>query len=366
MRHQSLREFGITVLVLSVAFVFFYFRLFFEIKGFLQFGNFTQGLNLADAGQFFPFYDPFWDFGSVISFPLGVIEYSAIWWILEFLTSIIFGVEVGTKIFIFFASLIFGLSFFLFTSIFTRRFTARLLGTLFFLFNPFTIQLYGNGDFTQFIFQSFIFIGLLFLNLAMKKNKFFHPYFLISALAMILAFVFIGIVIAALIFYTVIVAYTLLFSLKGVKLKARFLILVKSISSLIISGLFLGSIVLLPLLFGPVSYLPGSTSSLPLSSFIGGALNIFKVITMEAYPPFLSWIAVKSTFGSVFYNIWSITEILLIVVILFAYIITRSKKLIFFSSIAVGLSLFASETAGPLGPLTIYLYEHLPGYQALN
>jgi len=366
MHQQSLREFGITILVLSVAFFLFYFKLFFGIKGFLEFGNFSQVLNFAELQEFFPFYNPFTNFGSVSPFPLGNIENSAIGWTLIMLPSIIFGLGVGFKIYIFLTSLIFGLSFYFFTSIFTRRFTSRLLGTLFFLFNPFTIQIYAVGDFSELIFQSFIFIGLLFLNLAMTKNKFFHPYFLISALTMVLAFVFQQAVITALIFYTVIVVYTLLFSLKGVKLKARFLILVKSISSLVISGLFLGSIVFIPLLYGPVSYLPGSSSSLPLSTFIGGALNIFKVITMDAYPTSLSWIAVKSTFGSFFYDIWSVTEIMLIVIILFACIITRSKKLIFFSSIAFFLSLFASETAGPLGPLTIYLYEHLPGYQALN
>jgi len=366
MQQQSLREFGITILILSVAFFLFYFKLFFGINGFLGFGNFSQVLNFAELREFFPFYNPFTNFGSVSAFPLGNIENSAIGWTLVMLPSIIFGLGVGFKIYIFLTSLIFGLSFYCFTSIFTRRFNARLLGTLFFLFNPFTIQIYAEGDFSQLIFQSFIFIGLLFLNLAMTKNKFFHPYFLISALSMVLAFVFLQAVITALIFYTVIVIYTLLFSVKGVKLKARFFILVKSVSSLVISGLFLGSIVLLSLLHGSVSYLPGSSSSLPLSTFIGGALNIFKVITMEAYPPFLSWIAVESKFGSFFYDIWSVTEIMLIVVILFAYIINKSKKLIFFSSVAFFLSLFASETAGPLGPLTIYLYGHLPGYQALN
>jgi len=366
MARQGLREFGIVVLILSVAFAFFYFRLFFKIEGFIEFPNFSQSLNLAEAKAFFPFYDPFSNFGSVSSFSLGEMEYSAIGWMLIVLPSIIFGLAVGTKIYIFLASLIFGLSFFSFTSIFTKKFTARLFGTLFFLFNPFTIQLYTNGDFSQFIFQSFIFLGLLFFNLATTKNKFLHPYFLISALSAVLAFIFIQVVISVLIFYIIIAIYILLFSLKEVKLKTRFLILLKSISSLIISGLFLGSIVILPLFFGPVSYLPGSLSSLPLSTFVGGALNVFKVITLKAYPPALAWVSVRSTFGSFFYSIWSVLEIIMIVVILLAYILIRSKKFIFFSSIAVVLSLFASETAGPIGPLTTYLYEHLPAYQGLN
>lgn len=366
MARQSLMEFGIVVLILLVAFALFYFRLFFEIKGFIAFGNFSQTLNIAMVKEFYPFYNPFSNFGSVSSFPLGNMEYSAIGWTLIVLPSTIFGIAVDTKIYIFLASLIFGLSFFCFTSIFTKKFTARLFGTLFFLYNPFTIQIYASGDFSQFIFQSFIFIGLLFFNLAMTKNKFLHPYFLISALSVVLAFVLLQAVITALIFYIIIAIYTLLFSLQEVKLKAKFLILLKSISSLIISGFFLGYIVFLPLLFGPVSYLPGSSSSLPLSTFTGGALNVFKVITLEAYPPALAWASVRTTFGSFFYSIWYVLEIIMIVVILLAYILTRSKKFIFFSSIAVVLSLFASETAGPFGPLTLYLFEHLPGFQALN
>ena len=366
MKRQSLKEVGTVVLVLTVAFTIFYFRLLFDIRGFLFFGNFSQTLNLAEVKGFFPFYNPFLNFGSFSSIPLGSLEYSAIEWSLIVFPSVIFGLAIGIKIYILLTSIIFGLSFFCFTSIFTQKFTARIIGTLFFLFNPFTIQLYASGDFSEFIFQSFIFIGLLFFNLAILKMKFFHPLYIISILFLVLSIVVLQAFIAALVFYLVIGSYTILFSMKGIDLKEKILFLLKSISSLAMSGLFLGLIAFLPLLFGPVSYLPGSSSSLPLSTFIGGAVNTFKVITMNAYPPSLAWTSVLTTYGSFFYSIWFVLEILLIIVLFFSYVLTRDRKFIFFPLIVVILALFASETAGPLGNLTVYLYLHVPGYQALN
>ena len=366
MMRQSLKELGITVLILAVAFTIFYFRLLFGINGFLSFGNFSQPLNLVEVKEFFPFYNPFSNLGSFSSIPLSPLEYSAIGWGLIVFPSVIFGLAIGTKIYILLTSIIFGLSFFYFASIFTRKFTARIIGTLFFLFNPFTIKLYASGDFSEFIFQSFIFIGLVFFNLAILKRKFFHPFYIISALFLVLSIVVFQAFIAALVFYLVIGSYTILFSLKGTDARGKLVLLLKSISSMAISSLFLGLIVFLPLLFGPVSYLPGSSSSLPLSTFKSGSVNIFKVITMNAYPPSLAWTSVLTAYGSFFYGVWFVLETLLIIALLFSCFLTRDKKFIFFPLIVVVSSLFASETAGPLGNLTVYLYLHAPGYQALN
>ena len=200
---SRLMEFILLLLIISIAFVLFYWRLFFAMNNFLSFGNFTQTLNLGELREFFPFYNPFSNFGSVSSFPLENIEYSAIAWLVILPPSIIFDVSIGVKVFIFISSLFFGLSFYVLTSIFTKKYLARILGTMFFLFNPFTIQLYASGDFYEFIFQSFIFIGLVFLHYAITKGKFFHPYYIISVFFLILSFAVLQSVLTAFILYFV-------------------------------------------------------------------------------------------------------------------------------------------------------------------
>jgi hypothetical protein len=340
-------------------------RLFFEIHGYLAFGNFWQFINISESREFFVFYDPYTNFGTLSSFPLPSIEYYVINAGIIGIPSTALGLEIGAKIYIFITSLIFGLSFYFFTSIFTKKYFAKIFGTLFFLFNPFTIQLYASGDFSEFVFQSFILIGALFLHFAILKRKFFHPYYLISVILLLLSFVVLQAFLAGLILYFFITIYTITFSL-NFNIKGRLNNFLKSISAFIVPFLVLGIIIFLPIILGPVSYLPGSSSSLPLGTFMGSALNIFKVITLEAYPPPLSWISVLNSFGVIFYNFWFWLEVIFIFIILISYAFIKDRRLLFFSVIAIILSLFASETAGPLAPLTVYLYLHFPGYQALN
>jgi hypothetical protein len=363
---KSVEEFVLTIIILFDLFLLFYWKLLFNIHGFLVFGNFSQTLNLAEINQFFPFYNPFSNFGSIVSFPLGTTEYYAIGIFTTFFPSMILGLFLGIKAYIFITSIIFGLSFFYFTSIFTHNYLSRLVSTLFFLFNPFTIQLYASGDFSEFIFQSFVLIGAAFLYKAIIKKDFINPYYLVSAFFMVLSFVMLEAFLANVIMYFIVLIYTTLFVLKREGFRAKILNLLKSIFAFSLPAIFLGLIVILPILFGPISYLPSSVSSLPLGAFIGGALGLFKVITLDAYPPFLSWISVFNSFGPVFYSVWYWLEIMLITLLLLSYLFLRDKRLLFFSLIIIALSLFASETKGPISSLTVYLYEHLPGYQALN
>lgn len=363
---KPIEEFLLTTIIIFDLFLLFYWRLVFNIHGFLSFGNFSQTLNLEELNQFFPFYNPYSNFGSVVSFPLGAMEYYAIDISIWFFPGTILGISLGTKIYIFIASIIFGLSFFYFTSIFTHNYLARLISTLFFLFNPFTLQLYASGDFTEFIFQSLIFIGAVFLFKGMKKNNFYHPYYLVASFFTVLSFIMLQAFLAGLVMYFIVLIYTTLFVLERKGFRERIKNLLKSIFAYSTLTTFVGLIVILPTLFGPTSYLPSSVSSLPISILIGGALSIFKIITLEAYPPFLSWIAVFNTFGPFFYNIWYWIEVILIIVLLLSCLFFRDKRLMFLSMIIIVISLFASETKSPISSLTVYLYEHFPGYQALN
>lgn len=366
LQNRSIKEFGLTVIVLFNLFLLFYWKLLFGIHGFLSFGNFSQILNLTEANQFFPFYNPNSDFGSIVSFPLGFMENYALGMSIISFPSKILGLPLGTKIYIFLASIIFGLCFYYFASIFTYDYLARLVSALFFLFNPFTIQLYASGDFSLLIFQSFILVGAVFLYKAVIKGNFVNPFYILSAFFMVLSFVSFQVFLTGLILYFIILVYTILFSSKweGFRRKGNYML--ESIFAFSLPAIFLGLIVIIPTLFGPTSYLPGSVSSLPLSTFVDGSLSFFKVLTLEAYPPPLSWISVLNSFGSFFYSIWYWLEIILIAVLLLVYFFLRDKRLLFFSVAIAIVSLFASETKGPISSLTIYLYEHFTGYQALN
>ncbi len=366
LQKKPIKELSLTIIVLFDLFLLFYWKLLFGMHGFLSFGNFSQALNLTEVNQSFPFYNPYSNFGSIVSFPLGSMEYYAIGMSTIFFPGIMFGLPLGTKIYIFLASIIFGLSFFYFTSIFTHDYLSRLASTLFFLFNPFTVQLYASGDFSEFLFQSLILVGAVFLYKAVIKGNFLNPYYIASAIFMVLSFVLLQAFLACLMLYFIVLIYEILFSSKWEGFERKGIYILKSLLAFSLPAIFLGLIVIIPTVFGPTSYLPGSASSLPLSGFVDGSLSVFKVLTLEAYPPYLSWISVFNSFGSVFYSVWYWLEIILIAVLLLVYFFLGDKRLLFFSVIIAIISLFASETKGPLSSLTIYLYEHLPGYQALN
>lgn len=362
----EIRKLMYTLIILLFLFLIFYLRLFL-LSGFLSFGNFSETLNMAEATQFYPFFNPFSNFGSVISSPLSTITYWFISFLFMALPSHALGLYVGTKIYIYVTSVIYGLSFYLFTSIFTKNYLSRLISTLFFLFNPFTIQLYSQGDFSPLIFQASMLIGMTFLYNATTKGKPFHPYYIISALFIVLSFSAFEFALTGMIFSIIIIAYASLFNgfYKGVK-HLTSLFLKNFLNFFLPMGLLTFSLFVIPLLYSPASFLPGSTSALPLSTFTNNSLNIFKVITLNAYPPSFTWMSVMGFYGPRFYLVWYYFEALMIIMILVSYIFCKDTRLVFFNIIIIILALFASETAGPLGKLTIYLYLHFPGYQAIN
>lgn len=347
-------------------FIIFYWRLFTSIHGFLSFDNFTQRLNYGEITQLPVFYQPYSNFGSINSSPLGTLEYYFFDVILLLFPAHFFDLYIGTKIFIILSSTIFGISFYWFTSIFTRNIFSKIIGTAFFLFNPFMIQIYVSGDFQPILFQSFIFIGSTLLYIALRSKRYFHPFFLLSSFFLILSFEFLALVILGTLFFIIIFIYFALFENFEQRSTNKWTYVLGSF--IIFSCCFIATslIVALPLLGGPVSYLPGSVSSLPLSTFLGGAQNLFNVLTLKAYPPYLSWIIVKNQYGATAYYIWNGLEIILMLVFILSYAFYRDKRLLFFTVLSLAVIAIAAETSGPFGTLSVYLYETFPGYQAIN
>ena len=359
-------QFVLTTIILICLFILFYWRLLFEFDNLISFGNFSEVLSIPIAKESIIFYNPYSNFGIYNSFPLGNLEYISLTWLMIIFPSVLFGLLVGTKLFIIITSIIYGLSFYLFTSIFTNKYFGRLFGTIFFLFNPFTIQLYAQGDFSQFVFYSLVLVGAVFLNKGIRTNKFFHPFYLISAFLIVLSFVMQQLFVAAILFYLVILFYSIFFTFRSFTIRKKLLILSKSFISIILSIAFIGMMFILPVLYSPSSFLPGSVNSLTLGAYVGSGLKLFQVLMLKAYYPYLAWIVMHQYYGTVSYHLWIYLEIIINFFILLGYLITFKKEVLFFSVITLIISPFAAETHGVFLNIDIFLFDNLPGFQALN
>ena len=354
------------ILFISLIYTVFYWRLIVNIHEFLQLPNYTQYLNYGEISQLPIFYNQFSNFGSINSFPLGTLEYYVIDMIFLILPAHFVGLYGATKIFIIVSSIIFGISFFHFTRIFTHNNFSRAIGTIFFILNPFMIQIYTNGDFYPIIFQSCVFIGAAFLDSALSSRNHFHPYYLLSAFLLILSYDFLDLFVVGTILYLIVIIYNVIFKNEGTNRRSKLASATGSFVTFSCSLIAIAMLYLFPILFGQSSYLPGSLSSLPLATFLEGSLNIFNVLTMKAYPPFIGWTNVYSAFGPTIYDVWSILEILLIFFLLSGYIFFKDRRLLFLSAIVWPVIFIAAGNDGPFADLAIFLYEYFPGYQAIN
>jgi hypothetical protein len=151
--------------------------------------------------------------------------------------------------------------------------------------------------------------------------------------------------------------------------KKRIFLFIKSILVIFVSIIFIGSVYYLPMLLGPTSFLPGSLSAFPEDILYWGALPIWNILTLKAYPDYLMWNAVKTFYGINVYEIWEILLIILIILILFGFIIFNDKRLLYLSMFVFFISMFASEMDNPIPGfryIILLLYENMIGYQATN
>ena len=323
-----------------------------------------MSISIAKEGSIF--YNPYYNFGFYDPYPLGNLVNLVLNLTMLAYPGILFGLSIGIKIFIITTSIIYGLSFYIFTSTFTNKYSARLFGTIFFLFNPFSLQLYAQGDFSPFVFYSLVLIGATFLNKGIKTNKLFHPYYLISAFLIVLSFVMQQSFVPALLFYLVILFYSVLFNLRNLTIRKKMLKFLKSFVSIYLSIIFIGMMFILPLLYAPSSFLPGSLNSLTLGAYINSGLKLSQVLILKAYYPYLAWFIIHQFYGNSLYYIWIFLEIVTIFLIIFGYLITLKREVLFFSSIALVISPFAAETHGIFLNIDIYLFNNIPGFQATN
>lgn len=357
----------LTLFVLLVFIVLFYLRYIIFFNGFVMLSNFTRPYNVSQLNYFPIFYDKYQYFGSIISSPFSQIDYLAIEQSLFIFPSRLFGLVVGEKIFAICTTFIYAGSFFIFSRIFSSNFRARMISTLFFLFNPFTIQLYIYGDFQQFVFISFSLISLFFLYKGINPTTLkLSPYFLLSCILVPFSFSFLPMTLISFPLGVFITFYLVFFNKDKGQLRLRVRRFFIYSSMWIISVIVISLPFILPYLYSPTSYLPNSVSSLPLEIFQSSGLSFFKVITLEAYPPDISWIIVKQFYGLFLYNTWDLFIVTFIVLITSSAIFVRDKRLALFSMILVLFSIIGAQTKGPLGTLTVYFYEHLIGYQAIN
>jgi hypothetical protein len=237
------------------------------------------------------------------------------------------------------------------------------VSTLFFVYNPFSLELFANGDFYYFIFESFFLIALVCLTFYFKSRAKKHEIFVLSLFFLTLSASFNDV------FYIGIFEYFLFgvillyffrwtnfidFLRSSIKFSLMMILLIP-ISLPILLGIF----------YGPIPLNPSSPLALPVSTYINNGIGVFNTIIMKSYPPNVSWSSL-SAYSSILSAMWSV---LLVILILFAFLIGffyKNMKAILFALLSIGSALFASGSKGPFASILIWAYSHIYGFQLLN
>jgi len=413
-------KYFITILIIITALaIYFYFKYLFSFIGYPGWGNYILPLNPNDVHPniFFNYYQ----YNSIVN----VAPETAFLDYILMLVPIIFisnftSIFFAEKLYVLFSVIFLGLSTYYLSGQLTKKFPIRVIGVLFFLFNPFMIAILSYGDSLILVAESFILISLalliktiighkkllslswilsiIFLSFSMISYEAFY----LGTLLYIIIFIFYYIdniieektwkPIIFLIIYSLGLGLILSTIFKSIFLnfyETLFLIILIYVISFVFyyfnnitnkkiwkSIIFLviylfGSIILLFLLVLPDLYpifFLGGISHIwvpPLENFIGNSVGPLDNLLLRGYPPNLAWIAV-STLGSLVYNVWIYVEAVFLILLLASPIYMRKLKYLTFSILIIIFSFLGAGPSSILFPITASLYLYIPGFASLN
>lgn len=353
----------IPIVFFGIVAMFVFYRMFFEINGYFDFGNMLSIYNSKSyVESIFSLFNPFQNNGYVLIIPPPNIEFVVLSHFFYYV-SIISSASFSVKLLVFVSTLMLSLAFYFLVSELTSHSIARYISAIFFVYEPFSLELFAQGDFFYFIFQSLFIFSIVFLVRFYRDGANKHYMFIVSLILLFLSCGFLDI------FYVGLVEFIIfgLFSLyifaetygwkvgrQTLKFFAMYLLIIPISLPLIYS-----------FLFPPISLAPTSPLALSLSSYVNNSVGILKTLSLESYPPNVAWVSVSGVFGML-YLPWEFTEFTVIVFALLVGIIYLNKKTVIFSMLTLLSTIIAAGAKGPLGTVLIWAYQKLPGFQLLN
>lgn len=358
-------EISLAVSIFSSLILLFYFRYFFTYQGYPGFGNFILPLNSNDL-NWTVFFNPY-QFDTTLnttpesSFFLIVMGNVP----LLLLSHIFTGINNAARAYVFLSTLFFMLSTYSLSGRLTRNFLLKVSGSIFLTFNPFMLMLLSSGDSLGVVSQGFVLLSLFFLIRGIQLGKKLpNLNWLFSV--MLLVFTITGF--QSFILGSMLYAITFLFfNYECNALGKRFIDFGLNAICFLGCTFILVLVLILPDIY-PL-FASGVTTQFVfnpgLGSFIGNSVSPVKLLMLEGYPPNLAWISVRTLGDSVFY-FWSFLTIFILMFLLVSPILTKKKRFLYLSFVAITLSFVAAGANSIFFPLTSFLYIHFPGYAALN
>lgn len=360
---NNVKKVVLPLAIFSFLIILVFWKFFFYMNGYLDFGNM---LAIFDPSSYlnsvFWLFNPFQNNGYILTVPSTQLGWLFLAHFL-FYISAIFGTDASIKFLVFFSLLSLSVSFYLLITIFVSNCIARYVSTVFFVYNPFAMELFANGDFYYFVFESFFLLSLACLSFYYKTGATRHEIFALSLVLVFLSSSFNDV-------YYIGIFEFLIFGIISIYIFLRnnsqgffrpilkffmMMILLVPVSFPLLLGFF----------FSPISLSPSSPLSLPLSDYINNGIGVLNTIILKSYPPNVAWSSLAA-YSTILSQLWDLLLVTLIIFVLFIGFIYKNKRAVLFSLLSVGSAIFASGSKGPLAPILTWAYSNLYGFQLLN
>lgn len=361
------------LLVLTAIVVAIHWNLLFEAGGYISWGNFLLPYTNSQYAAYASLqasWSPFQYMGSPLIAPLSQAEnfFTALGPLV--VLSSFLGPATAAKVYVLTSTLFLGAASLLFLRSVVRGYLGQLTGAMLLIAGPFQLQLFGQGDYVQFVSEAFVLLSVFLLWRALQNPKTRWLWFPLSLLALVLSMDSLQLFALGTVLYMAFFLFYAIPSLHG-SFRSRLSSICGLLFQILLLPLLLAPLVL-SLLAAPVYLGPSSSYALPLSTFASYSAGPVAVFLTMGYvagltpPTFLGYHMVALTAGSLVASIWMGFIVTLVIAVWAGVLFLKDKRGYFLLIVAAGASLLGAGPFGPLGAVNTYLYLHLVGYQELN
>ena len=352
------------ILILGISFAI-YFRVLFY-SGFIQWGNFGFPLKF---NLFYSLSSITWNPYSYNGIPVTTPWISLFSDLNTFLVIMLGGywnISASEKLYLVFCIFFMSFAFYILSWRFSPKFFSKMLATVFLMLNPLTLQMVGEGDSFQFLFLGIYFISLALLSKAIGSKGIQRPtYWIISVIFLSWTVAFPQLFYLGLPLYLIFTFYFSVLEKKQFNFSA-ILTFFKTCVITVVLIILLSAPLILTTFFGAYNLSPSSSSVRGLNNFALYSSSFFNLLLMNSQMSYSITALLEPLKSAFMINIWLAAIFLLTLLILESGIIFRDLRLLFLTGIVIVASLLGSGYLSPISEFTIYLYEHLYGYQLLN
>jgi hypothetical protein len=303
--------------------------------------------------------------------PVSVVQFVVQGGPLVILSSVL-GPVLAAKTYAILATVFLGATFLLLLRSFVKSYWAQLGSAVLLLANPFQLQLYGQGDYFEFVAEAFVFLAIYLLWCAIANPPMRWLWFPASMISLLLALPSYSLFVLGVGLYC---AFLILYASHSAvgPLRGRLLAIGKALLRLSTLPLLLAPLIL-SLLSTPIDVSPASAYAPTFSTFVLNSANPLALFLGLGYVSgngptpqnSLEFQMVAATSGAGVATASVVLLIALVVATWVAVILLRDSRAYFLLGLTVVASLLGSGSTGPLGGFNSYLYLHAFGYQVLN